>query len=183
MRLGQMVDPVAELLLELQKVSAPQWLLRILGAATTVLALMAALGSVALFAHPGTTLVTLVVVAAVLAQMRNPDSDLGLLAPGAILLAVLVLGEVPMLRAAGAGLALLVAHSAFALAAVLPVHGVLDRSAWLLAGKGLLPVAVVAAVAAVLVIGLATVQLGPWMMVAGVIAAIGLLMAVVPWQR
>ena len=48
--------------------------------------------------------------------------------------------------------------------------------------RGLLPVLVLSAVAGVLVVALSTVQLGAWMMVIGVLAAIGLFVAVLPGQ-
>lgn len=183
MRMGQVVDPVAQRLLELQKVSATQWLLRIIATVVTLLALLMTFGVAGLFAHFGTTLITLIVALGLLFQFRNPDSDLGLLAPAGIVVGVLAQGEVSMLRTAGIGLMLLIAHSVFALAATIPVHGVFGRSAWLLAGKGLLPVLVLSLLGGLLVAGLAGVQLGPWMMVVGVLAAIGLFIAVLPRER
>lgn len=183
MRMGQVVDPVAQRLLELQKVSATQWLLRITGTAATVFALLMLFGVTGLFTHVGTVLITLTVALGLLFQFRNPDTDLGLLAPAGIVLGVLGLGEVSMLRTAGIGLLLLIAHSAFALAATIPVHGVFARSAWLLAGKGLLPVLVLSLLGGLLVAGLSGVQLGPWMMVLGVLAAIGLFITVLPRER
>ncbi|GAA4530067.1 hypothetical protein GCM10023160_30310 [Brachybacterium paraconglomeratum] len=183
MRMGQVVDPVAQRLLELQKVSGTQWLLRIGGAAATVLALLLTIGGTGLFAHFGTMLITFFVALGLLFQLRNPDSDLGLLAPGAIVVGALAMGGGSMLRTAGIGFLLLIAHSAFALAATTPVHGVFGRSAWLLAGKGLLPVLVLSLLGGLLVAGLSGVQLGPWMMVVGVLAAIGLFIAVLPRER
>jgi hypothetical protein len=182
-RLGQVMDPVAQRLLALQKVSSTQWLLRLLGAAATVLALLMTFGVTGVLSHVGTVMITLAVVVGLLFQLRDPDTDMGLLAPAAIVVALLAQGEVPMLRAAGTGLALLVAHSAFALAATLPVHGEFGRGAWGLAGRGLLPVLAVSGVGGVLVVALTAVQLGPWMMVLGVLAAIGLFVAVLPRER
>lgn len=183
MRRGQLIDPVAQRLLELQKVSGTQWLLRIVGTAMTLLALLMTFGGTGLLAHFGTTLITLVVALGLLCQFRNPDSDLGLLAPVGIVVGVLAQGEVSMLRTAGIGLMLLIAHSAYALAATIPVHGVFGRSAWLLAGKGLLAVLVLSLLGGLLVAGLSGVQLGPWTMVVGVLAAIGLFIAVLPRGR
>lgn len=183
MRRSPMLDSLAHRLLDLQKISATQWLLRTLGAVTTVLALMLIVGPTALFSHFGTVLITLTVALGLVLQCRRPDSDLGLLAPVAILIALLAMGDSSMSQAAGVGLALLLAHSAFALAATIPVHGEFGRSAWLLAGSGLLPVLVLSAVAGALVVMLSSVQLGPWMMVVGVLAAIGLFIAVLPQER
>lgn len=180
---GQFVDPIAQKLLELRKVSASQWLLRTAGAVATVLALMLTLGGPALFAGFGTTLITLVVLLGVLLQCWRPDTDLGLLAPAMLLLVLLGQGDLTMLRAAGVGLALLLAHSAFALAATIPVHGDLSPSAWRLAGAGLLPVLVLSLVAAALVVLLSSVQLGSWMMVLGVLAVIALFAVALPRAR
>lgn len=182
-RLEQVVDPLAERLLELRTVGATQWVLRTVGAAATVLALLLALGVTGLFAHVGGVVVSLAVAVALLAQLRSPDSDLGLAAPAAILLALIAQGEVTMARAAGTGLALLLAHSAFALAATIPVHGEFGRGARRLAGTGLLAVLAVSAAGTVLVIGLAAVQLGPWTMVLGMLAAIVLFLLVLPTPR
>src|SRR5699024_11570286 len=104
-------------------------------------------------------LITLTAALGVLLQCRRPDSDLGLLAPAALLIALLAAGDSSVLQAAGVGLALLLADSAFALAATIPVHGEFDASAWRLAATGLLPVLVLSAVAGVLVVLLSTVQL------------------------
>lgn len=180
MRWGNLLDPVAERLLVLQTVSGTQWLLRSLGAVTTVLALLLAAGTDGLFSHIGTTMLSLLVAAAVLLQLRNPDSDLGLLAPGAIVLTLVWQDDLTMLRAAGVGGLLLLAHSASALAATLPVHGEFSASAWRLAGRALLPVLGVSLLGALLVAVLAGVQLGPWMMVPGSLAVIMLLAVVLP---
>lgn len=183
MRRAPFLDSVAQRLLELRRVSATQWMLRALGAVATVLALMLIFGPTALFSHVGAALITLTVALGLVLQCRRPDSDLGLLAPAALLIALLAAGDSSVLQAAGVGLALLLAHSAFALAATIPVHGEFDASAWRLAATGLLPVLVLSAVAGVLVVLLSTVQLGAWMMVIGVLAAIGLFIAVLPQER
>lgn len=183
MALGQAVDSFAQRLLELQKVSPTQWALRLTGAVATLLALALTYGTLNLWASTVASLVTLIVLLAVAVQVWNPDSDLGLLAPGMMLLTLLVQGETPTLRAAGIGLALLLAHSIFALAATIPVHGEFDRSAWLLAGKGLLPVLVVSIVALLLVVALSGMVLGPWTLILGVLAAIVLFVTVLPRLR
>lgn len=183
MRLGQLVDPIAQQLLELQKVSTSQWLLRGLGAVATVAALMTALGSVALFAHIGAVLISLLVAVGLIASFLNPDSDVGLVAPAAVVVSLLGVGDISMLRAGVVGVALLLGHSAFALAATMPVHGVLDRSGWRLAGLALLPVLGLSIAAGALVAGVSLVTLGPWMLVLGALAAIGLFLAVLPRER
>lgn len=183
MQTGQLLDPLAHRLLDLQKVSSSQWLLRAVGALWAVLALVLTFGVTGMFAHIGAQLITLTVALALVLHCRRPDSDLGLLAPVAILLALVFRNGVTMPQAAGVGLALLLSHSAFALAATIPVHGEFGRSGWILAARGLLPVLVVSVVAGALVVVLSTVQLGPWTMVVGVLAAIGLLVAVLPRSR
>lgn len=182
MRRAPLLDSIAQGLLELQKISPTQWLLRTLGAVMTVLSLVLIVGITALFSHFGFVLITLTVALGIILQVRRPDSDLGLLAPTAIVIALLAAGESSMLQAAGVGLLLMLAHSAFALAATIPVHGQFDSGAWRLAAAGLLPVLVLSAVAGVLVVALSTVQLGSWMMVVGALAAIGLFVAVLPRQ-
>ena len=180
MRRTSLLDSIAQRLLELRKISGTQWLLRVLGAVATVLALLLVNGPASLFANIGTVIITLAVALGLVLHCRRPDSDLGLLAPSAILLALLAADDSSLLQAAGVGLALLLGHSAFALAATIPVHGEFDRRAWRLAGAGLLPVLVLSAVAGVLVVVLSGVQLGAWMMVLGVLAAIGLFVVVLP---
>lgn len=180
MRIGQLLDPIAQRLLELRTVSTTQWQLRLLGAVSTLLALALAIDVFTLLSHAGSQLLLAVVVIALVLHCRRPDRDLGLVAPGAILLAVVVQDGVTMLETAGVGAALLLAHSAFALAATLPVHGEFGRDAWRLAGSVVLVVLMVSVVASVLIVLLSTVQFGAWMMVVGALATIGLLVAVLP---
>ena len=182
MRLGSLVDPIAGRLLELQKVSGTQWLLRLLGVAAMLLALSVALpGGPA--QNAGAMFVMLAVAIALCVQMFRPDSDVGLLAPAVIILALAGQGDLTVLRAAMVGLGLLVSHAAFALAATIPVHGVFDRSAWLLSGRGLLMVLAVSVVAGLVVVVLSGIHLGPWMLVVGVLAVLALFAAVLPRAR
>lgn len=180
MRRAPLLDSIAQRLLELRRISPTQWLLRALGAVMTAAALVLTLGVTELALHFGTLLITLPVALGIVLHCRRPDSDLGLLAPVAIVIALIAVGDSSMLQAAGVGLALLLAHSAFALAATIPVHGEFGPGAWRLAAAGMLPVLVMSAVAGVLVVVLSTVQLGAWMVVVGVLAAIGLFIAVLP---
>lgn len=183
MPVGQILDPIAQRLLQLRAVSTSQWQLRLLGAVATLLALVLAVDMSLLptqFLHQ---LITTIVVISLLLHARRPDSDLGLIAPIMIVVAVALQPGVTMLQAAGVGAALLLAHGAFALAATVPVHGVLDRGAWRLAATSLLAVLVVSLVAGLLIVLVSTVQLGAWMMVIGVLATIGLFAAVLPTAR
>ena len=183
MPLGPRIDAIAQRLLELRTISGSHWLLRGAGAVLTILALVLAVGPHGDPAHLATVSLGLAVAFALFMQLRNPDSDAGLLAPGVIVLYLSVQPDLTLLRAAGVGAALLIAHSAFALAATVPAHGVLTRSAWLLAGRGLLPVAAMSVLAGLLVALLAGVQLGPWTMVLGVLAVISLFAVVLPRAR
>ncbi|ATG52738.1 hypothetical protein CFK38_15285 [Brachybacterium vulturis] len=183
MRPRQLIDPLAERLLVLRTVSGTQWLLRGLGAGATFLALVAALGGFGLLAHVGAALLTATVAAGLLVQCRNPDSDVGLLAPSAILLSLLGQDELSFLRAAGVGIALLSAHCAFALSATLPVHGVLAASAWRLTLRALLPVLVLSLLGGLLVLVLSPLVLGPWMLVLGTVALIILSLILLPRSR
>lgn len=173
------IDPIAMLLLEMQKVSSTQWVLRCTGLLGTVLALLLTLPG-GLFAHIGTIAVTAVVAVALLIQMVRPDSDLGLLGPGLLVLVLAGQGDLSIPRALGIGLALLLAHAAFALAATIPAHGVLAGSAWRLGGRRLLPVLALIALGTLLALGLMGVGLGPWMLVLGVLAVVILFVVVAP---
>lgn len=182
MRLGSLVDPVAGRLLELQKVSGTQWLLRLLGAAAMLLALSVTLPG-GLIQNFGAVFVLLAVAISLCVQMFRPDSDVGLLAPAVILLVLAGQGDLTALRAAAVGLALLVSHSAYALAATIPVHGVFERSAWRLSGRGLLMVLAASVVAVLLVVVLSGIQFGPWMLVVGALAVLALFYTVLPRTR
>jgi len=180
--LSGLVDPIAQRLLELQKVSSSQWVLRALG----VLAMGAA---VALtlpggpFSGPGSTLLTLLVATGTLIQTLWPDSDVGLIAPLALILVLAGQLDLTVLRAAAVGFALLVAHMAWALGATIPLHGTFSRAAWSLAGRGALLVVAASVIGTVVVIALAGVQMGPWMVVVGVLAVVALFVSVLPQQR
>lgn len=182
MRLAHLVDPLAHRLLALRTVSAAQWTLRLVGAAATTLALVAALGGTA---APGivTTVATAGVAVAVLAQLLRPDSDLGLLGPALIILSLLANQDLSVLRAAAVGAALLGGHSACALAATLPAHGVLERSAVTLTARSLLAVLAVSVIGGAAVLALSGVQLGSWMVVPAVLAVIALFVALLPPAR
>lgn len=182
MRLGGLVDPIAGRLLELQKVSGTQWLLRLLGAAAMLLALSVTLPG-GLIQNFGAVFVLLAVAISLCVQMVRPDSDVGLLAPAVVILVLAGQGELTVQRAGSVGLALLMSHSAFALAATIPVHGVFQRSAWLLSGRGLLMVLAVSVVAGLLVVLLSGIQLGSWMLVVGALAVLALFYVVLPRAR
>lgn len=182
MRLGVLIDPIAEFLLGLRRVSSTQWLLRLAGIAAMLLALVMTLPG-GLFSHIGTGLITLAVALSLLVQALRPDSDIGLLAPAAILLALAGQGDLSLLRAAVVGLGLLLSHVAFSLAATIPVHGVFERSAWRLSARGLLLVLAVSVLAGLLVVALSGIQFGSWMLVIGILGAIGLFVTVMPRSR
>lgn len=184
MRLTSLSDPIAERLLELRRISAAQWLLRGAGtlATTGALALVLA-GPAASGVHTGIVLVVLVSLIALIAQWIDPDSGLGLLAPLAVLVALLARSDLSMLLAAATGLLLLLGHASFAIAAVMPVHGMLDVSAARLAGRALAAVLVVALVAAVMVVLLAQIRLGPWLIVLAAPVVVALWIAVMPRAR
>ena len=97
MRLGAFIDPIAEFLLGLRRVSATHWLLRLVGIAAMLLALVGTLPS-GLFVHIGTGIITLAVTGSLLVQALRPDSDVGLLAPAAIILALAGQGDLSLLR-------------------------------------------------------------------------------------
>lgn len=205
MRLSQLVDPVAQRLLELRTVSASQWLLRGIGVAATVAALrLASPGP--LDSNLGSILAAMAVACGLLIQVLRPDSDLGLLSPLAVLLLMATQGgqgstELPagqsaaesaggsagvaladgaVLTAAGVGFTLLIAHLAFAIAATAPAHGVQSRSAWSLLGRGAAMALGGSVLASLVVVALIGVDLGPWMIVPGILAVIGLFAVVLP---
>lgn len=182
MRRVTVLDPLAELLLGLRRVSPSQWLLRLLGAGGTLVALALTVPSGPFATMPATVL-TLCVAVALIGQLLAPDTALGILGPLAILLGLAALPDLTLPRAAGVGFALLLSHAAFALAAALPVHGEFDRSAWLLWLRGLLPVLALSAVCTLVVVVLAGFRPGPWMLVVGVAAVVMLLVVLLPRRR
>lgn len=208
MRLSQLVDPVAQRLLELRTVSASQWLLRGTGVAATVAALLLASPG-PLDSNLGSILAAMAVACGLLIQVLRPDSDLGLLSPLAVLLLMatqggpggrggteppagqsaaesaggsvgVALADGAVLTAAGVGFTLLIAHLAFAIAATAPAHGVQSRSAWSLLGRGAVMVLAGSVLASLVVVALIGVDLGPWMIVPGILAVIGLFAVVLP---
>lgn len=180
--LSGLVDPIARRLLELQLVSGTQWLLRTLGIVAIGAAVVLTLPGGA-FANAGASLLTAVVGVGVFAQSLWPDTDVGLIAPLALVLVLAGQSDLTWLRAAAVGLALLVAHMSWALAATIPVHGTFSAAAWSLAGRGALMALAASLIGAVVVISLAGIHLGPWMVVAGVLAVIALFATVLPPQR
>lgn len=217
-RLGQMMDPVAQRVLELRTVSPSQVLLRGIGVAATVAALLLASPG-ALDSNLGSILAAMAVACGLLIQVLRPDSDLGLLSPIAVLLLLAAQGgtapnaggragqgaaasagasageslgamaeagagaglaDGALLTAAGVGFALLVAHIAFAIAATAPAHGVQSRSAWSLMGRGAVMVLGGGVLASLVVVALIGMDLGPWMIVPGILAVIALFAVVLP---
>ncbi len=173
------IDATAEQLLQLRVVSSHQWLLRLIGAAAALAALTLALSG-QFSANLGALMVSGLVVIGVLGQMRWPDTELGLLGPLAIVLAVMARPQLPLWLAAAVGLLLLVAHMSFAAAAMFPVHGVLNRSGWLLLLRAAGAAIGLAVLGSALVTAAMGVVLGPWAMLPAVLAALALLVAMLP---
>ena len=179
MRISTIVDPLAQQLLELRKVSGAQWALRGLGVAGTFAALAASLPE-GMGTHVGSVWILLVVLLSVAVQVARPDNDLGLLAPVAIILGLLGLPGLTALHALAVGVLLLVAHAAWAGAALLPAHGTVDASVGRPVARSLLAVLGVGVLLCLPVLALASVDLGPWMILLGAMAVIALLVAVLP---
>lgn len=182
MALRTLIDPIAEPLLSLRQVSGTQWTLRAAGVAGMTLALLGALPQ-GLLANVMTILFTLVVGVATLTQVLRPDTGVGMLGPLLVVVVLAFQPDLSLLRALAVGLALLLSHVGFALAATLPAHGRFEPSAWRLALRGLLPVLALIAVGAVVALAAAGTALGPWMVVPGVLGVIGLLVALMPRPR
>lgn len=182
MALRTLIGPIAEPLLSLRQVSGTQWTLRGAGTAGMVLALMGTLPQ-GLFASFMTVLLTLAVGVVTLVQALRPDTGIGVLGPLLVIVVLAVQPELSLLRAAAVGLALLLSHAGFALAATLPAHGRFELSAWRLALRGMLPVLALTVIGGVVVLAAAGTTLGAWMVVLGVLAAIGLLVALIPRPR
>ncbi len=184
MFLNRVIDPIADWLLELRAISPGQWLLRGTGTAATLGAIAAAFtGEQGLNIHLGTIVILLACLVALIAQWIDPDADLGSLAPIAILLSLLGRPSPSWGMAVLLGALLLLAHVAWALAAVHPARGELAADAWSRAGRAFALVLAVSVLGGVLVLALSQVQLGAWTMVLAVLAAIGLWAAVMPRAR
>lgn len=181
MRAGVLIDPIADRLLELRRIAPVQWGLRgggtlaVAGALALVLISPSTSG-----ASVGIVLAVLVSAIGLVALWFDPDTDLGVLALLPVVAALFLRGDLTMALAGATGLLLLLGHAAFAIAAVMPVHGTLERAALRLAVRALAGVVVLAVVAGLLVMLLARIQLGPWMIVLGAVAAVALWIAVVP---
>lgn len=177
--LNRIADPIAELLLSLRRVSAAQWLLRLAP-------VLAAVGALAVLYPQGLSanligmMVAMIVAVGVLIQTVSPDSDLGLIAPLGLVLGLAARGELSILVALATGSLILVMHVGWSLAAMLPVHGVWTREAWLLAGSSLLGVLAAAITGSLIVMALLGVDLGAWMVVLGAAAAIALFVLLLP---
>lgn len=182
MALRTLIDPIAEPLLSLRQVSTTQWALRLTGLAGMVLALLATLPQGPFAGFPS-VLLTLTLAVLTLLQMLRPDTGLGVAGPLLVVLALAVQPELSLLRALTVGLALLLSHVGFALAATLPAHGRFEPSAHRLAMRWLLPVLGVSVLGAAVVLTAAGTVLGAWMVVPGVLAVIGLLVALLPRSR
>lgn len=182
MALRTLIDPLAEPLLNLRHVSATQWVLRLTGLAGMALALLGTLPQ-GPFAGFVSTMFTLTLTLLTLVQILRPDTGVGVAGPLLVVLALAIQPDLSLLRALVVGLALLVSHVGFALAATLPAHGRFEPSARRLALRGLLPVLCVIVLGAAVVLTAAGTVLGAWMVVPGVLAVVGLLVALLPRSR
>lgn len=182
MRTPRMLDPLAERLLDLRRISATQWALRGLGVVGLAVATVLAMPGGPL-ANLGTGVVTLVVAVGAFALVLRPDSEVGALAPIAVLAVLVPQPQLSMGRAALVGVALLVAHGLFALAATIPSHGTLERSAWRLWAWTLLVVIGISAAAGLLLAMVSLVELGPWTISIAVLAVLGLVVLLLPKRR
>lgn len=182
MALRTLIDPIAEPLLSLRQVSTTQWALRLTGLAGMALALVATLPQ-GPFADFPSVMFTLTLTVLTLFQMLRPDTGLGVAGPLLVVLALTLQPELSALRALTVGLALLLSHVGFALAATLPAHGRFEPSARRLALRWLLPVLGLTALGAAVVLTASATVLGAWMLVPGVLAVIGLLVALLPRSR
>jgi hypothetical protein len=181
--LTRYVDAAAEKLLELRTISGAQWLLRLLGAAAMVSALILATPGGWLTAGVFSAVALLLVPVLLLAQLFRPDSAAGLAAMGLMVLCFLGQGEVSLLRIGAVGLLMLVAHVAWSWAALGPAHGVFLSSLWRSAGGVTLVVLAGSLVTGGLVLALSGVRLAPAVIVVGVLAVITLLIALLPRKK
>lgn len=181
MRVSALLDPVADRLLTLRGITPVQWLLRGTGSAATLAAAALALSGPGLATmHLGVVLVGLTCLIALAAQWIDPDTDLGMLAPLVVVISLAVRTDLPPALAGVSGLLLLIGHACFALAAIMPAHGALDRAALGLALRALAGVLVLTLVGGALVLLLAQVHLGQWAIVAAAFAVVVLWLAVMP---
>lgn len=179
MRAPRMLDPIAERLLDLRRISGTQWALRGLGVVGFAVATLLAMPAGPL-ANLGTGIVSLLVLVGAFALVLRPDSEIGVLAPIAVLAVLVPQPGLSMGRAALVGVALLVAHAVFALAATIPAHGTLERSAWRLWGRMLLAVIGFSVIAGLVLAMVSLVDLGPWTISVAVLAVLGLVVLLLP---
>lgn len=176
------VDAIAGGIAQLALVSAAQWALRGLAAVAVAVAVLLAFPDGPFYGIVAGC-ATLVVIIATLVMTVEPDSDVGTVVPIAIILAG-SLGRIPgWLEMIAVGLALLVAHMAWAYAATIPAHGRLGAGAAALMGRGVLLGLLVALGAIGLVRLLALVQLGTWAVLLGAVAMVVLFVLIVPLDR
>lgn len=173
----------AQSLADLALVSPSQWLLRGIAALSVLGAfLLVALrdGQVGWPAQmTGLLLVCLLIAATI-----HPDGDWGAGALGCVVLVAWIDGGQAWWPLAVAGGLLLAAHALWALAACLPAHGVVRRGGVRLwGGWNLLVIALSAVVLAVVAGPLRQLSVPDWMILIGVIAAIGLYFLLTPLQR
>ncbi|MFC0675253.1 hypothetical protein [Brachybacterium hainanense] len=179
-----LVETIAQSLADLRIVSRSHWALR-LGA----LALLVAADVLALDLDPlgGTvpTLVSVLVLVLGLAQTLRPDSDVGLVAFGLIILTAAARGPFPLTHLLSLAAVLFLAHSCWALAAISPAYGVIRGGAVRRHARGSLPALGLGLLGgAVLWLAAAEgLRIGGWAMIPGVLALVVLLIMLMPREE
>lgn len=128
----------------------------------------------------GPTLITLSLVVLVIGMTLRPDADMGVMVPVMLALGWAMAPAPSPWRAVVAGVCLLAAHMAWAAAATVADHGVMDPGAAALLARRVGIVLGAFAVLAPLVVLLAGLQVGAWAVILGVAGAVALFVAMTP---
>ncbi|MDO5662263.1 MAG: hypothetical protein Q4G40_06180 [Brachybacterium sp.] len=181
--IGRLVEMIALTIAELRVVTAGQWLLRLAaalaaGGATWMVMLQGVVGGA------GTSVGTVAVIigaSSIIWQTLRPDAEAGTVLFVTLAVLLFLLPETALVTALVVGSLLYAAHVCWALAAVTPAYGQLDRTAWRAAA---LPAAVALGAAvlagAVIVMPLSLVSIGGWVTIVAAVAVLVLLLILIP---
>ncbi len=172
-------DAISSMLAEAALVSRGQWVLRLLAVAAMVLILVLMFPAGPIASLPSAALAGLIALL-VLAQSITPDSDIASALPIVIGLPIAVADPLPLWRMVVIGAALVLAHMCWAWAASAPAHAELTAPAWRAMLRSGALVLLVSLLLGMLLLLVAMLHVPNWAVVFGVVALIGLMVALLP---